>query len=158
MCLEVNWVSNCKSQWACQWHSKMDRDQQLNFTTSIKCTMDRFIGQFKFAGKTLRARNQNRESGRNQSFLFQEVQLIDMHSVPSQHLIYAYNVWKFVSHILWEWQLSEISCINNTTSISYIFCILGIFLFTLSTVQLQSCLSIHEVYHMKAESKLEPPL
>ena len=66
--------SNCKSQ----WHSKMDRDQQLNFTTSIKCTMDRFIGQLKFAGKTymnFEMQESSSESCRNQSFLFQEVQL-----------------------------------------------------------------------------------
>ena len=77
--------------------------------------MDRFIGQFKFAGKTLRARNQNRESGRNQSFLFQEVQLIDMHSVPLQHLLDASKMFSSThgkSHILWEWQLSESSCIK----------------------------------------------
>ena len=56
----------------------------------------------------LRARDQSRESGRNQSFLFQEVQLLDMHSVPLQRWqIVLWHAWKFVSHILWEWQLSE---------------------------------------------------
>ena len=53
--------------------------------------------------------------------------------------IIIWRAWKFISHILWEWQLSESSCINNKNSISDIFCILGIFLwiFALSTVQLQ---------------------
>ena len=43
--------------------------------------MDRFIDQPKFAGKrNLSARNQSKKSGRNQSYLFQEVLLIDIHS------------------------------------------------------------------------------
>ena len=54
--------------------------------------MDRFIVQPKFAGKTYTGRNQGRDSGRNQTFLFQEVLLIlDMYSVPLLHLLHVKN-------------------------------------------------------------------
>ena len=100
-----------------------------------------FCRQKVFVGKE---KSSCGESSRNQSIMFQKVQLIDMHSAPLQHLLYTDRIvlWpagKFVSHILWEWQLSKLSRINHKNSILDIFCILGIFLwiYTLSTVLLQ---------------------
>ena len=71
----------------------MDGDQQLNFYyLDPVAVMDRYIGQPKFAGKTymkFETQESRGQSGRNQSFLFQKVHLIDMHSVPYLHLLYT---------------------------------------------------------------------
>ena len=77
-------------------------DQQLNFyCTDPVATMDRFMGQPSFSGKTYmkfeRQESEQRPGKRafsraglcNTGLVFQEVQLIDMHSVPLLHLLYA---------------------------------------------------------------------
>ena len=117
--------------------------------------MDRFIGQPnlpKFAGKTYIefASQESKQRIRQKSKLPVSGGPAHRHALcPVSALTLCWQIvlwhapwWKIVSHfsyILWEWQLSELSCINNKTSISHILCISGIFLwiFTLSTVLLQ---------------------
>ena len=77
----------------------MDGEQELNFYfLDPVATMDRFIGQAKFAGKTYmkfeRQESEERPAKRafgraNAGLVFQEAQLLDMHSVPMLHLYYA---------------------------------------------------------------------
>ena len=80
-------------------HAEMDGEQDLNFYfLDPVATMDRFIGQPKFAGKTYmqyeRQESEERPAKRafgraNGGLIFQEAQLVDLHSVPMLHLFYA---------------------------------------------------------------------
>ena len=129
----------------------MDGDQQLNFYyMDPVATLDRFIGQPKFAGKTYmkfelqesEERPAKRAFGRaNAGRVFQEAQLIDMHSVPMLHLFYGdkshsggqrstYPVYRENCNI------SAKICINCINIIFVIYCILSMIL-QLSTALLQ---------------------
>ena len=75
---------------------RMDGDQQLNFyyldEGSIQWPwwIDSLFSPS--LPKTYTGRNQGRDSGRNQTFLFQEVLLIlDMYSIPLLHLLHVKN-------------------------------------------------------------------
>ena len=136
-------------------HWEMDGDQQLNFYYCCPVAlMNTFICQPKFAGKTY-VKFEGQEST---AIIWQISRLASkLHisrSASHRHaqspmaafilcwqfvLMHAFN---FISHALWELQLSAICCINNKNSISYIFCILYIlcifiWILTLSTVQLE---------------------
>ena len=117
----------------------MDGDQQLNFYCCYPVALvNRFICQPKFAGKTY-VKFEGQEST---AIIWQISRLASkLHisrSASHRHaqspmaafilcwqfvLMHAFN---FISHALWELQLSAICCINNKNSISYIFCILYI--------------------------------
>ena len=98
VCLEVNQDSDCKqvpdyivTEIMVPQRIRRGSAAELQYLNPV-AIIDRFIGQPRVAGKTymkFESQELRQRIRQESSFLFQEVQLIDMHSVPFQHLIYA---------------------------------------------------------------------
>ena len=137
VCLEVNWDSNSKQEMKSQCHSEMDGNQHWFcswiFTTSIQWPkwIDSLVSPSLLARHTWNLRASLSQASKQR--IRQESKHPVSGSPAHRHTQYPiaaltlswqlilWLAWKFILHILREWQLSELSCINNKNSISDIF-------------------------------------
>jgi len=119
----------------CHLAPDLDGDQILDFYfIDPVASMDRFIGQPKFASKTYfkyerqesELRPNKRAFGRaNSGLVFQEAQLLDMYSVPLLHLFYGDKSFSGMHGTHYPIYREDTShcCLYCINQISYINCI-----------------------------------